>query len=102
LFRRMSREYVTYSPRLKAGASTLSATAKANLRLIVAPVAQRCSAVFDVNYGIVILRDYDRGRIFTSRTAHINLAPLYAISAEKTQDTPYIPMPEGRGLTALF
>ena len=64
---------VTYSPRLKVGASTLNATAKANLRLIVAPVAQRCPAVFDVNYGIAILRDYDRGRIFTSRTAHINL-----------------------------
>jgi len=94
---------VTYSPRPKAGASTLSATAKANLRLIVAPVAQRCPAVFDVNYGIAILRDYDRGRIFMSRTSHINLAVLYAISAEKTQDRRLVfPMSEGKGFTALF
>ena len=50
----MTTPAVTYSPCLKAGASTLSATAKANLRLIVAPVAQRCPAVFDVNYGIMI------------------------------------------------
>ncbi len=54
--------------------------------LTTAPVAQRCPAVFDVNYGIAILRYYDRGRIFMSRTSHINLPLLDAILAEKTQD----------------
>ena len=77
---------MTYSPRLKAWASTLNATAKATLRLIVAPVAQRCPAVFDVNYGIAILRDYDRGRIFMSRTAHINL-PSYTLFQQKKHKT---------------
>ena len=82
----MTTPAVTYSPCLKAGASTLSATAKANLRLIVAPVAQRCPAVFDVNCGVAILRDYDRGRIFTSRTSHINL-PYYTLFQQKKHKT---------------
>ena len=45
---------MTYSPRLKAEASTLNVPAKANLRLTGTPVACRCPCTLDVNGRIVV------------------------------------------------
>ncbi len=48
------KKRVTYSPGLKAGASTLNTTAWANPRLSVAPVACRCPGTFDVDGRILV------------------------------------------------
>jgi hypothetical protein len=45
---------VTYSQALRTWASTLNTTAKANLRLTVAPVDRRCPCGFDIDCRVVI------------------------------------------------
>jgi hypothetical protein len=45
---------VTYSPRLKPGAATVNAPAKANLRLTGALIGRRCPCALDVNRHVLI------------------------------------------------
>ena len=72
---------MTYSPRLKAGASTVNMPAKADLRLTGTLVGRRCPCALDVNRRVVIAVN---GEATITRQSSISKGEIVLLSASRT------------------